>query len=248
MDIDKLTIEEMKKGYRYDLNTGEYICNFCGKSYFEKEIYRFDDRFYEASKAVAVHIDKEHDDIFDILVNKDTKYNTLTDNQKDLLRMMYANSTDKQIAAKLEISSSTVRHMRFMFREKAKQAKMYLAIYELVNEKYTSQQERIIPIHSEATMIDDRYVTTEKEKENIVKNSFSSIEPLVLKHFPVKEKKKIVVLAKISEQFENNRRYTEKEVNQVLKTNFDDYVTLRRYLIEYGFMERTTDCNEYWLK
>ena len=162
--------------------------------------------------------------------------------------MMYANSTDKQIAAKLEISSSTVRHMRFMLREKAKQAKMYLAIYELVNEKYTSQQERIIPIHSEATMIDDRYVTTEKEKENIVKNSFSSLEPLILKHFPVKEKKKIVVLAKIAEQFENNRRYTEKEVNQLLKTNFDDYVTLRRYLIEYGFMERTTDCNEYWLK
>jgi hypothetical protein len=31
--------------------------------------------------------------------------------------------------------TSTVRHQRFMFREKAKQAKLYLAIYEQVVEK-----------------------------------------------------------------------------------------------------------------
>lgn len=27
----------------------------------------------------------------------------------------------------------------------------------------------------------------------------------------------------------------------------EDYVTIRRYLIEYGFMERTNDCKEYWI-
>lgn len=162
--------------------------------------------------------------------------------------MMYLNETDKQIANKLQISPSTVRHQRFMFREKAKQAKMYLAIYESVDEKYKSEQDKIIPIHSEATMIDDRYITTEKEKENILKNAFSSIDPLKLKHFPVKEKKKIIILARIAEQFERERRYSEKEINIILKNNYEDHVTLRRYLIEYGFMQRTTDCNEYWLK
>ncbi len=65
-----------------------------------------------------------------------------------------------------------------------------------------------------------------------------SLSPLRLKTFPAKEKKKIVVLKKISEQFENKRRYLEKEVNEVIKGIFDDFATIRRYLIEYGFMEK----------
>ena len=48
------------------------------------------------------------------------------------------------------------------------------------------------------------------------------------------------------EQFEPGRTYTEKEVNGILRDIFDDYVTLRRYLIEYGFLERTRDCRTYW--
>lgn len=248
MDIEGLTIEEIKKGYRYDKETESYICNFCNKTYQDKEIYKFDERFFESSKAISIHIKKEHGSVFDNIINQESKYNSMTDNQRDLLCMMYLNETDKQIANKLQISPSTVRHQRFMFREKAKQAKMYLAIYESVDEKYKSEQDKIIPIHSEATMIDDRYITTEKEKENILKNAFSSIDPLKLKHFPVKEKKKIIILARIAEQFERERRYSEKEINIILKNNYEDHVTLRRYLIEYGFMQRTTDCNEYWLK
>jgi len=27
-----------------------------------------------------------------------------------------------------------------------------------------------------------------------------------------------------------------------------DHATLRRYLIEYGFLERTQDCGTYWVK
>jgi len=63
-----------------------------------------------------------------------------------------------------------------------------------------------------------------------------------------KEKKKIVILKKISGQFEESRHYSEKEINTILKAIFEDYATIRRYLIEYGFMMRTTDCKEYWIK
>lgn len=64
----------------------------------------------------------------------------------------------------------------------------------------------------------------------------------------VKEKRKIIVLTEIAEQFQKDSKYSEAELNQTLKSNFEDFVTLRRYLIEYGFMDRTTDCSEYWLK
>lgn len=161
--------------------------------------------------------------------------------------MIYSDKNDKEIAKILDISPSTVRHQRFMFREKAKQAKMYLAIYEQVMEKKSHKDEAIIPIHNNATMVDDRYLITEKEREQILKTTFESLSPLILKTFPKKEKKKVVVLKMISEQLEKGRPYTEKELNEILKEIYDDYVVIRRYLVDYGFMERTNDCTEYWL-
>ena len=46
---------------------------------------------------------------------------------------------------------------------------------------------------------------------------------------------------------EYNKEYKEMEVNKIIKPIFDDFVTVRRYLIEYGFMERAKDCSRYWV-
>lgn len=249
MDIDKLTIEDLEKGFCYDEDTKSYICNTCQKKYQVGEIYVFDNRFFEASRAIQIHIEKEHEDYFQSLLYADSKYNTLTENQRELLLLIHSNISDKEIAKKLGVSPSTVRHQRFMFREKAKQAKMYLAIYEQAMKKKMSEEEAIMPVHSTATMVDDRYVVTEKEKNQIIKTAFTSLSPLQLKEFPAKEKKKIVVLTTIAEQLEYGKKYTENELNQFLKEIYDkDYAVLRRYLIAYGFMERTKDGSLYWLK
>ena len=71
--------------------------------------------------------------------------------------------------------------------------------------------------------------------------------PLVLKTFSPKEKNKVVILTKIAEQFEKGKTYSEKEINQILKPTYEDHITLRRYLIMYGFMERAKDGSKYWL-
>jgi hypothetical protein len=97
-------------------------------------------------------------------------------------------------------------------------------------------------------MLDDRYFTTKAEEEKIIQSMFPSVDPLILKTFSAKEKKKIVILKKISEQFDKNKRYSEKELNSIIKEIFEDFAAIRRYLIEYGFMERTNNCKEYWLK
>ena len=103
-------------------------------------------------------------------------------------------------------------------------------------------------VHNGATMVDERYMVTAEECEKIISTYFETSSPLVLKLLPPKEKKKLVILRVISEQFEKDRRYSETEVNQILKLIHEDYATIRRYLIEYGFMERTSDCRVYWLK
>ena len=104
-----------------------------------------------------------------------------------------------------------------------------------------------LEIHAGAKMVDERYMATAEETQKIISTYFSSLNPPVLKEFPPKEKKKLVILRVISEQFEKGKRYGEKEVNQILKSIYEDHAVIRRYLIDYGFMGRTRDCAEYCL-
>ena len=203
---------------------------------------------FEAAKAIEIHIEVDHEGGLKSILFGETKYNTLTDNQRDLVWKMHKGMSDKEISQELGISPSTVRNQRFTLREKAKQAKLYLAIYEQAIEKKVHPEDRIIPVHSSATMVDDRYVVTESEKDKILNAEFLSFEPLKLKRFPGKEKKKIVILGRIAQEFESGKKYNEIQMNEVIKEIFDDYAVIRRYLIEYGFMDRTRDGKEYWLK
>jgi hypothetical protein len=254
--LDKLlqiSLDEIKNGYSYDSDKRIYSCLTCGKEFETGEMFPIDGRFYDASKAIQLHSEKKHGNMLDILTSFDKKYTGITENQKELLSMMFNGSSDNEIAKKTGVAPATIRHQRFVFREKAKQAKLYLAIFEVVEKavfekKVKSAEDELVNVHSGAKMVDDRYFTTKAEEDKIVASIFESLQPLKLKVFSPKEKKKIVILRRIVGQFEKDRKYSEKEVNSILKAIYDDYATIRRYLIEYGFMERTNDCKEYWLK
>ena len=131
-----------------------------------------------------------------------------------------------------------------MLREKAKQARMFLALYTLAMQQ-KNEQEELMPVHDCAKMVDERYEITEAEREKFLRDAFESLQPLQLKLFPRKEKKKVAILARIAEEFQRGRVYSEPEVNAILSRIYPDYATIRRYLIEYGFMQRTPDCREY---
>ncbi|WP_040195675.1 DUF2087 domain-containing protein [Candidatus Soleaferrea massiliensis] len=247
MDYASVTLEELKKGYRYDEKTGAYLCNYCEQVFQLGQIFQMQGRFYEAGHAAARHIDMAHGGNLPQLLAADTRYNTITPHQKELLSLFDAGLSDKEMAKKLQVSEATIRRQRFTFREKAKQAKFYLAVYEQVFGGQGAPEAQMAPVHNHAVYVDDRYLTTQQEKRRIIETFFSSLDPLVLKSFSPKEKKKVVILGKIAEQFEHGRQYSEKEVNQILKPIFEDFATLRRYLIMYGFMERTRDGAAYWL-
>ena len=248
------SIEEVISGFIFDGQSEKYICTICGREFENGEIFKVGDRYFEAGRRIKLHMKEEHENMLDILCSSDKKYTGITENQKDLLLMLHSGMTDNEIAKKTGVAAATIRHQRFGFREKAKQAKLYLAIYELAvrgadsNRKIKEKAEEIIEVHKGATMVDDRYFITKEEEEKIIGTLFSSLTPLKLKSFSPKEKKKIVILRRIARQFEKGKRYSEKEINAVLKDIYEDFATIRRYLIEYGFMERTNDCKEYWLK
>lgn len=62
------------------------------------------------------------------------------------------------------------------------------------------------------------------------------------------EEDSLLALSEVAARFEYGHIYKEKEVNEILKVFHDDYVTLRRFLIEHGLLERKQDGSQYWSK
>jgi DNA-binding transcriptional ArsR family regulator len=60
-----------------------------------------------------------------------------------------------------------------------------------------------------------------------------------LTSIPAQHSKRLVVLRQLAETvFEKKRKYPEKEVNQLLAVRHPDAASLRRYLVDEGFMSR----------
>ena len=67
------------------------------------------------------------------------------------------------------------------------------------------------------------------------------------KNFPRNDFEKQAVLLVLLKEFEDNRKYKEQEVNEIIKKYFDDYTLLRRELINFGYMQRNSITGEYWV-
>ncbi|SDI45509.1 hypothetical protein SAMN05421868_106204 [Paenibacillus naphthalenovorans] len=52
----------------------------------------------------------------------------------------------------------------------------------------------------------------------------------------------------LQRRFQPGKRYTEPEVNRILEQVHPDYASLRRYMVDYGFMERLDDGSSYWVE
>lgn len=252
IDVSELfwqaSLQEIKQGYVYDNEQEVFICLICGKSFHKGIIYSDNDCLYEAEKYVKVHIAAVHSSSFHFLLNMDKKFTGLTDHQRAILELFYEGNSDSEIAKALETgSTSTIRNHRFTLREKQKQAKIFLALMELLGE-HTPKKNNFIEIPRNSKQVDARYAITEQESKKILSAYFTQGLDGPLETYPLKEKRRVAILKHISKRFDPDKTYTEKEINSVLKDIYEDYVMLRRHLIEYGFMDRTQDGSSYWIK
>ncbi|BAQ11150.1 transcriptional regulator [Bacillus sp. OxB-1] len=239
------TLDELKQGYREEANS--YTCLLCGEEIEKGIIYPVDGIFYEAERYIRIHIERTHQSVFEYLLNLDKKLTGLTDHQNLLLRHFYEGKSDKEIQTEMGIgSTSTIRHHRFSLKEKERQAKTFLAIMELLKEK-DQYAPAFVPPHKTAKMVDDRYAVTEEERREIVQKFLPEGTQGRLTKFPPKEKQRYIVLREMAKRFDRDTTYTEHEVNQMLESMYDDYIKIRRYLIEYGFLGRKPDGSQYWL-
>ena len=68
--------------------------------------------------------------------------------------------------------------------------------------------------------------------------------------YPPRYKQKMLSLFYLASKFESGKKYTEQEVNELLKEwhTFGDWAMLRRDLFDTFFLGRETDCSLYWLE
>lgn len=241
MDIKNLTTKQLMHGYKN--NDITHQCLFCDYQTAYGEIYSYNNHFYDAEKRMQIHVEEQHAGSFVMLMDLPKKQNGISESQSNIIMLMYQNASDKEIAEKLCINESTVRHQRFMLKEKANQAKTFLAIYELLNSR--KNVDDFLSIHQHAKQVDERYMATKKDEDKVCKDFLVSKNPLVIKSMPRKEKSKIILLRLIAQKFNNNQVYNEPQVNDILREIYKDYVSIRRYLVDYGFLKRSNDGKSY---
>lgn len=243
-------VAELKQGYscEADGHITVYHCLVCGERFEKGIIYKDGDTLYEAERFAALHVDSVHGGMFNWLLTLDKKLTGLTDLQKGLLQAFRQSLSDAEAAKELGIgSTSTVRNHRFTLREKVKQARLFLAVMELAEEK-PGASSPFVSIPRTAVMVDERFAITEQENAEILGTYFKQGPDGPLSEFPKRQKRKAAILRHLLQRFETGRRYSEKEINAVLEAAYPDYVTLRRYLIDYGLLDREEDGSSYWVK
>ena len=85
------------------------------------------------------------------------------------------------------------------------------------------------------------------EKVEILK-SIVNTDGIIIR-WPKKKEEKRAVLEYLITKFESGRKYSELEVNMIIKKwhSFCDHSLLRRELYDAFLLDRTPDCHEYWV-
>lgn len=90
-----------------------------------------------------------------------------------------------------------------------------------------------------AALVDDvAYEAWEKKVLDVF------VEGEAIQAMPTGYKKRLVVLKWLADHFEQDRRYTEREVNEIIERYHWDYCMLRREMVDGGLMDRENGV--YW--
>ena len=148
----------------------------------------------------------------------------------------------EELATILELSSATVsHHLRKLQKAGLVQARaaQHYHIYSLETQTLHHMSQQIL---SQAALQGTTEELDLDAYDRKVLRDF--MEGDRLKQIPRQWKKREVVLRYLAEQFEWDRRYTEKEVNEILSRTHEDYAGLRRYLVDS--LQLARDHEVYW--
>ncbi|MGI8314137.1 metalloregulator ArsR/SmtB family transcription factor [Halobacillus mangrovi] len=143
------------------------------------------------------------------------------------------------IAGKLGLRPPTITHHLKKLRDTGmvySRRDKNTIYFHLDERKLEFMTTAILRIGDEEAMNRNELQVTDKEQTKVLNNFIAKDGKL--KSIPSQLKKKIVILSYFVQGFEQGMTYEEKEVNEYIKTFFDDFATIRREWIMHSFMYR----------
>ena len=143
-------------------------------------------------------------------------------------------TTGVELASQLGLSTATISH----HLGKLQKAGLVTATADGTSKRFTLNAPFFDPrtlASSSDREPDTEASDDERERTRTLKNFFHGRR---LRSIPAKRKQLVIVIQELLGWFEPNRDYPEREVNDLLREAHEDVATLRRELIDYGYMHR----------
>jgi biotin operon repressor len=151
----------------------------------------------------------------------------------------------EELAAMLEVSSSTVSHHLSKLSEiglVSARADGYFNIYQLETSRLDHLARQLL---SEETLPEVAKDLDRKAYDRKILRDYLN-EDGTIHQIPTNQRKLDVILGYIADHFDFERTYTEKEVNAIIGALHDDIAGLRRDLIMMRYLDRERDGSAYW--
>jgi hypothetical protein len=151
----------------------------------------------------------------------------------------------EELAALLNLKASTVSHHLARLSEAglvSARTQSYYNVYQLEKEALESKSRSLFSSADLSASIAgvDLDAYDQKVIADFTRKDGS------LKTIPAQRKKLEAVLRYVAKAFKVGKRYSEKQVNEILGGYHEDTATLRRELVGYGLMKREGGGGEYW--
>jgi predicted transcriptional regulator len=151
----------------------------------------------------------------------------------------------EELAELLQLKPSTISHHLARLSEAglvSSRSESYYNVYQL-DQSVLQQKARTMFSQSELSSVAAEVDADAYDKRVI--HDYTRKDGS-LKTLPAQRKKLEAVLRYVARAFDVNKRYSEKQVNEILKGYHDDTATLRRELVGFGLMQREGGGGEYW--
>jgi predicted transcriptional regulator len=151
----------------------------------------------------------------------------------------------EQLAGRLGLSSSTVSHHLSRLSRiglVSARAEGYYSIYRLESGAISDMAKRLLREETLPAVAAGAEVDSFDRK---VLRTYLGADGRI-RAFPAQQKKELAILRHVVAVFEPDRRYSEKQVNRLLRQFSDDTARLRRHLVDFGFMDREGGGGDYW--
>ena len=149
--------------------------------------------------------------------------------------------TGKDLSERLRLTPPTISHHMARLVE----AGLVRVTPDAQRRTYALDQAALRELSREATATAEEQPTPEvatteqaaedRERAKVLRDFFAGPR---LKQIPAQRKKRVIVLQHLLTRFAPDRDYPEKEVNALLREAHDDVATLRRELVDYGYLTR----------